>query len=88
MSVRAKFRVTKIERQMAQVRQPDGQYRQAEIQTIVLAPVVGNGKNPENDRFFAFTPSGEIRLGTVNEEAARQFELEGEYYVDFIPAEV
>lgn len=41
----------------------------------------------ENKKFFAATPSGSINLGTINPEAAAQFEPGKEYYVDFTPAE-
>ena len=79
MSVRAKFKVSRIERSL---------WREGvEVQTIVLSPVYSNDPNSENAKFYQATPSGEIRLGTVNAEAAAAFDLEGEYYVDFTPAE-
>ena len=56
--------------------------------TVCLRPVYGNG-NPdhENSKFFRFTPSGKIEMGTINREAAAQFAPGAEYYVDFMPAE-
>ncbi len=92
-SMRAKFRVNRIER--SETLRQDGvnaggaqRWVPSELQTIVLAPVYGNGDpNHENTKFWNATPSGEIRLGTVNAEAARQFELGKEYYIDFTPAE-
>ncbi len=75
MSVRAKFKVNRIERSLFR----DG----VEVQTIVLSPVYSHDKDSENARFYQATPSGEIRLGTVNAAAAAAFELEGEYYVTF-----
>jgi hypothetical protein len=75
MSVRAKFKVNRIERALF----GPG----VEVQTIVLSPVYSNDKNSENAQFYQATPSGEIRLGTVNAQAAAAFELEGEYYVTF-----
>ncbi|MCE9605048.1 MAG: hypothetical protein K8U03_09135 [Planctomycetia bacterium] len=73
--VRAKFKVVDI--------LPSG-----ELKTILLTPVYGDG-NPEheNTKFWNYTPSGRIELGTVNPQASDQFELGKEYYVDFTPAE-
>ena len=77
MPVRAKFKVTRIERSLWR--------RGVEVQTIVLLPVVSGSE--ENARFYEATPSGEIKLSTVSTAAAMQFELEGEYYIDFTRAE-
>ncbi len=82
MVVRAKFRVGSIKRYLAYNEKT--QKSDLEVQTIEMY-VVTDG-SPENKAFFAFTPSGRIELGTVNKEAAAQFELNGEYYVDFIKA--
>lgn len=79
MTVRAKFKVARIERSLWRAG--------VEVQTIVLTPVFSNDKDSENAKFYEATPSGEIKLGTVNAEAAKLFELEGEYYVDFTKAE-
>lgn len=76
MSVRAKFKVQRIER--------SSWGKGVEVQTIVLLPVTGG--TDENTKFWQATPSGEIKLGTVNAEAAAAFELEGEYYVEFTKA--
>ena len=73
MSVRAKFRVTCIESR--------GTGANAH-KTFVLNPVTSGSE--ENKSFFKWTPSGEIRLATVNPEV--QLDLEGEYYVDFTKA--
>jgi len=72
MSVRCKFKVTHVNAA------PNGEA------TIALQPVYGG--SPENDQFFRYTPSGSISIGTVNAEAAKQFELGKEFYVDFTPA--
>lgn len=77
--VRAKFTVREI------VRTKHWDKSKGEIQTIVLNPVCDG--SAENRTFFEATPVGEIKLGTVNETAARQFELGQAYYVDFTPAE-
>jgi hypothetical protein len=76
MSVRAKFRVQRIERFKWSQNQ--------EVQTIVLLPVVSGSE--ENQQFYAATPSGEIKLGTVNPAAAAEFDLDAEFYVEFIKA--
>lgn len=52
---------------------------------IRLAPVVGG--SPENDSFFKWTPYGGISMGTINPEAASQFEVGKQYYVKFEKAE-
>lgn len=77
MSVRAKFKVDSIERSK---HYGEG----SEMQTIKMTPVYGNSE--ENKKFYAASPSGQIHLGTINPEAAKQFELGKEYYVDFTPA--
>ena len=78
MTVRAKFKVNRIERSLWK---PG-----VEVQTIVLQPVYSNDPASGNAKFYHATPSGEIRLGVVSAEAAAAFELEGEYYVTFEPA--
>lgn len=83
MSVRAKFVVASIERFNTSI-YADGKSTVRECQNIKLQVVSGN--SDENKKFFASTPSGQVQLGTVNLEAAAQFELGKEYYVDFSPA--
>ena len=41
------------------------------------------GKSEENEKFFASTPSGEIKVSTVRDDV---FEVGREYYVNFTPA--
>lgn len=53
--------------------------------TITLAPVSDGSE--ENKRFFKYTPCGEIKMGTINPEAAAQFVPGKSYYVDFTVAE-
>jgi len=79
MSVKAKFVVQSITRS----RHWDG--KGAELQTIKLSPVTSG--SDENKSFFAATPSGSIELGTVNADAAADFELGGAAYVTFEKAE-
>lgn len=87
MTVRAKFKVTGIDRTKSMKRNPDGSYSPAEVRTVRFAPVYGEGgPDEENRKFWDATPSGEIKLGCANLEAAEQFELDQEFYVDFTPA--
>jgi hypothetical protein len=96
---RAKFKVTGIQRSMtsrakrdesgAEVKNERGHpvYEPCEMQTIKMSPVYGNGDpEHENTKFWNASPSGSLELGCINLEAAQQFELDGEYYVDFTPA--
>jgi hypothetical protein len=100
MSVRAKFKVTGFESSQNSIAKKDADgvyvkdakgnhvYDAVEMRTVKLAPVYGNGDpNHENTKFWQASPSGEIRLGTVNPEAWQAFELGKEYYVDFTVAE-
>ena len=85
-AVRVKFRVQSIKREK--------NYDGKELQIIALYPVTSGSE--ENKKFYAYTPSGHIELaytpsghielGTVNGEAAKAFDLGGEFYVDFTPA--
>lgn len=70
MSVRAKFKCTSKEAN------PHGGG-----DLIRLDPVIDGSE--ENKRFFRATPGGQIQLATVNPQAAEQFEVGHEYYVDF-----
>lgn len=76
MSVRAKFVVNSITRTL---------FGKEEGQVIKLSPVYSD--SPENKEFYKWTPAGSCELGTVNPEAAKQFELGKSYYLDFSPAE-
>lgn len=51
---------------------------------VVLRPVVGG--SPENQTFFKYTPYGEIKLGTINNEVVEKMTVGKEYYVDFTEA--
>lgn len=92
MSVRAKFTVSRIERSCFSqgVYDSDGKYigsENCELQTICMSPVQFNKDNNENAAFWKASPTGEIKLGCVNLEAARQFELGKSYYIDFTHTE-
>jgi len=52
---------------------------------IKLLPVTTG--NPENEKFFKWTPHGEIKIGTINPEVVKDFVPGKEYYVDFTQAE-
>lgn len=97
--VRAKFRVNQIQMSQGQrqIKNPDGTpkkneqgynvYEPCEQRTIIMQPVYGNGApDSENARFWDATPSGELKLCTINEAAWSQFELGKEYYIDFTKA--
>lgn len=87
--VRAKFKVCKVEittQSRNKGKDADGKYvyENVEMRTIHMNPVYGNrDPNHENTKFWNASPSGELRLGTVNPEAWSQFELDCEYYIDF-----
>lgn len=46
---------------------------------VVLSPVFGD----ENADWSKYTPQGEIKMMISNPKAIEQFELGGEYFVDF-----
>ena len=93
MTVRAKFKVQRIEQTTGVKivgRNDLGRdiYEPCELRTIVLSPVYANGDpEHENSKFWQASPSGEIKLGTINPAAWEAFELNGEYYIDFTRAE-
>lgn len=78
MAVRAKFRVQRVSRH---------DYGWGDQVEVTLGPVVSSDPNSENKAFWEKTPAGEIRLTTVNETAAAQFEPGAEFYVDFTRAD-
>lgn len=80
MSVRAKFKVQSIEL-------TESYHQKGEtLTTINMSPVFSNDPESENHKFWHASPSGILKLGTINPEAAAQFELGKEYYLDFTPA--
>jgi len=83
MTVRAKFKVNKIERTEYSRSTEGGNLQFFELQTIVMNPIYSNEKESENRKFWESSPTGEIRLGTINKSAADYFELGKEYYIDF-----
>lgn len=79
--VRAKFYVSRIEKTKYGYAP-----NQQEMTTVVLQPVFSNEEGSENKKFWDATPQGEVKLGTINLEAANHFELGAEYYIDFVKA--
>jgi hypothetical protein len=53
--------------------------------SILLRPVTCG--SIENEKFYQYTPGGELRLEVVNKETATKFEPGKEYYIDISPAE-
>lgn len=82
MPVRAKFKVGRLEKSHYSY----GGNAQ-EMTTVVLSPVYSQDPDSENKKFWDATPSGEVKLGTINKAAADYFELGEEYYLDFTKAE-
>lgn len=82
MAVRAKFIVNRVERSFYGYGD-----NKKEISTVVLTPVSSQDPESENKKFWEATPSGEVKLGTINQAAADYFELGEEYYLDFTKAE-
>jgi len=90
--VRAKFRVDTIELSIHHnyEKQEDGSPKLVPVEkrTIVMHPVsANNDPNHENSKFWAASPTGELKLGTINPEAWKQFEIGKEYYLDFTSAD-
>lgn len=77
MTVRAKFKVQSI------TRRPRWDGQPGELHEVDLT-VVTSGSD-ENKAFFVASPSGSIKIGSVNGSHSH-FELGGEYYVDFTKA--
>lgn len=74
--VRAKFQVSSKEERLS--------YGGAKETVIKMRPVTQGSE--ENREFYQYTPSGNIDLGTVNQQAADYFEFGKEYYIDFTEA--
>lgn len=52
---------------------------------IALDAVYDPDPSSENGQFFRWTPFGQITMGVVSEETAKQFVEGEEMYVDFTP---
>lgn len=76
--VRAKFKVeSKVDNVIDETK---------EGKKITLRPVYDSNPESENGKFFKLTPGGVVELSTVNEEAAAQFEVGDEFFIDFTKA--
>lgn len=51
---------------------------------VTMSAVISGSE--ENSNFFRYTPSGSLKMGTVNPEVVKQFIPGQEFYLDFIPA--
>jgi hypothetical protein len=71
MTVRAKFKVEEV------THSTNGH-------AVKLSPV--SSGSTENEQFFKWTPWGEIKIGTINADAAAEFTPGKQFYVDFTPA--
>lgn len=77
--VRAKFKVSSVTEHL---------YGKEVMKTVALEPVFGGpNESEENKKFFKWTPSGKVELGTLNPDAAKEFEIGKEYYIDFSKCE-
>lgn len=76
MMVRAKFRIEQITT-----------YAGNGGKTVTMRPVYSSDPEHENKKFWDATPSGSIEMFIKSGEAADQFVVGKEYYVDFTPAE-
>lgn len=86
MSTRAKFKVSYKEKRTVNMwSNAEQKGIEMEVIDVFMYPVVGSSE--ENNQFFASTPTGEIKLGIVNVDAANGLEVGKSYYVDFTPAE-
>ncbi len=77
MAVRAKFYVQSVKESK------DG----SDQKTFDVELNAVTSGSDENKQFFKYTPSGNLRLFTVNEVAGSQFVVGGEYYIDLFRAE-
>lgn len=65
-----------------------GVWEEVEMRTLRFSPVFANNDpKHENSLFWRATPSGEVKLGTVNPEAWGWFTIGKEYHVDFQEAQ-
>jgi len=71
MTVRAKFKVESV------TQDTNGH-------SVRLIPVTSG--SVENEAFFKWTPGGEIKISTINAEAAKEFVPGKQFYVDFTEA--
>jgi len=99
--VRAKFRLNRVEitegikkrrtaSGMAYEKTERGAeiYDRCELRTLIFSPeYANNDPQHENTKFWDASPSGEIKLGTMNPDAWYYFTLGKEYHIDFAEAD-
>lgn len=78
--VRLKFVVAEHARQVSNVSDGQGGWKPSEVGTVVLRPVTGGSE--ENKQFYAWSPSGEFKFGTINKAALEALPLGAEVYID------
>lgn len=95
--MRCKFKVDSIVRSLGSHRVVDAdgkpviengypKYVPTEMWSVTMSPVYANNDpEHENSRFWQATPSGEIKLGTVNKAAVDTLDLGMECYIDIVP---
>jgi hypothetical protein len=59
-------------------------YKDEKTGQVCFGPVYSGSQ--ENEQFFRYTPTGDIRFFTLNPAALSSFEMGKEYYVDLTPA--
>jgi hypothetical protein len=79
-TVRAKFFVKSIQAMT------NGDPANDQCSEVKLAPVYGANADDANAQWSKYTPSGEISMLITNPAAVDQFDLGGEYFVDFTKA--
>jgi len=72
-TVRAKFTCSEVTIRL------DG-YNKRRLYTYHFYPVTSG--SPENEKFYAYTPSGKLELASIREDL---FEIGQVYYLDFSP---
>lgn len=82
--VRAKFRLDQIHLHNHSRYLGGDKYEQIEARTLIFNAVTSGSE--ENKRFFASTPTGQLKMDLLPPEVWRQFELGKEYYLDFSAA--
>jgi hypothetical protein len=83
MTVRAKFRC-ESKKDMQTTIEKDGKWIPGICTAVHMYPVTGGSE--ENSIFGKATPSGQVDLTIFIPEAAAQFQVGKEYYVDFTEA--
>lgn len=88
----AKFKTDAIEatlthKEIGKDDEGKAKYGYVEMKTVKMSPVYSSDKNSENGKFWDASPSGELRLGTVNGSAAADFELGKEKFILFMSPE-